>query len=82
MEFVTYVLLSPSTGRIYIGYTSDLINRMASHNVFDKKGYTLRYRPWMVIHVEFFEQKSDAMLREKWFKSGVGRDYIKRAILN
>jgi putative endonuclease len=55
---------------------------MASHNVFDKKGYTLRYRPWMVIHVEFFEQKSDAMLREKWFKSGVGRDYIKRAILN
>jgi predicted GIY-YIG superfamily endonuclease len=27
--------------------------------------------------VEEFETKSEALQREKWLKSGVGRDYIK-----
>lgn len=75
-EFVTYLLSSPSTGKSYVGFTSDLINRMKSHNIFDKKGYTSRFRPWIVVHVEFFDNKADAIKREKWFKSGVGRDYI------
>ena len=76
-EFVTYILFSPSTGKKYVGFTSDLINRMKSHNIFDKKGYTSRFRPWIVIHVEFFNNKSDAMRKEKWLKSGNGREFIK-----
>nr|WP_246581604.1 hypothetical protein [Echinicola shivajiensis] len=32
--------------------TSDLINRFHSHNSFAKKGFTFRYRPWIVIHTE------------------------------
>jgi putative endonuclease len=80
-EFVTYLLSSPSTGKSYVGFTSDLINRMKSHNIFDKKGYTSRFRPWIVVHVEFFDNKADAMKREKWFKSGVGREFIKKTIL-
>ena len=54
---------------------------MKSHNIFDRKGYTYRFRPWVVIHVEFFDNKSDAMKREKWYKSGIGRNHIKRVIL-
>ena len=54
-EFVVYILRSTSNpDKIYTGYTSDLINRIASHNVFAKKGYTQRYRPWKVIYVRFF----------------------------
>ena len=75
-NFVTYILLSSKHNKTYVGFTSDLINRIKSHNQFDKKGYTAKFRPWVVVHVEFFETKSEAIKRENWFKSGVGRDYI------
>lgn len=39
---------------IYIGYTSDLIDRFHSHNQFATKGYTVKFRPWQVIYIEFF----------------------------
>jgi hypothetical protein len=31
--------------------------------------------------MELFATKVDAMAKEKWFKSGVGREYIQREIL-
>jgi putative endonuclease len=80
-EFVVYILYSPSTERIYIGYTSDLINRMASHNIFSKSGHTVKFRPWVVAHVEFFETKKDALARENSLKGGQGRNWIHEEIL-
>ena len=80
-EFVVYVLYSSSTNKTYVGYTTDLINRMLSHNVFDKKGYTRKFRPWIVIHVEFYETKSMAMKRELELKTGKGRDFIRKQLL-
>ncbi len=76
-EFVTYVLFSQKHHKIYIGYSSSLIQRFYSHNSLATKGYTLRYRPWLVINVEFFNSKSDAMKHEKFLKSGKGRHWIK-----
>jgi putative endonuclease len=77
MEFVVYILFSAKFNKHYIGYTSDLISRFNSHNVFAKKGFTIRYRPWKVIYVEFFNSKKEAMMREKFLKTGIGRKYIK-----
>jgi putative endonuclease len=37
----------------------------------------VKYRPWKLIHTEVFDTKAEAMQREKWFKSGVGRSFIK-----
>ena len=79
--FVTYVLYSATYNKIYIGYTSDLIDRFYSHNEFGTKGYTFKFRPWEVIHVEFFETKQEAMKREKELKSSKGRDFIRNTIL-
>ncbi len=56
---------------------SNLIERFKSHNILSSKGFSVKYRPWIVIHVEFFKTKSEAMKREKYFKFGVGREYIK-----
>ncbi len=67
--FVVYVLYSVKHQKIYIGYTSALIDRFHSHNKFSTKGYTLKYRPWIVVHVEFFESKIAAIKREKEIKS-------------
>ncbi len=75
-DFVTYILISSAHNKVYVGFTSDLINRMKSHNLFSKKGYTAKFKPWKVVHVEFFKTKSEAIKREKWFKSGVGREFI------
>ena len=79
--YTVYVLHSSTYGKIYVGYTSNLLERFKSHNELSKKGYTKKYRPWLVVHVEMFEDKSEAMKREKGLKSGQGRKYIHEAIL-
>ena len=75
--FTVYVLYSEKYNKHYVGYTSDLESRLKSHNELATKGYTIRYRPWKLIHSETFGTKQSAMSRERWFKSGVGREFIK-----
>ncbi len=75
-EFVVYVLASNRTDRLYKGYTSNLIERMKSHNALGS-GWTKRYRPWTVVYIEFYTTKGAAMAREKWFKSTSGRRFIR-----
>ena len=79
-EFVVYKLLSKDYGKTYVGFTSNLIERFISHNYLSKKGYTIKFRPWQVIYVEFFTTKSEALKREKRLKSGKGREFIKEII--
>jgi len=75
--FTVYILYSDIHAIHYIGYTSDLTNRLISHNQLATKGWTVKYRPWRIIHTEEFEVKSIAMAREKWLKSGISREFIK-----
>ena len=81
-EFVVYILYSEKFNKNYTGFTSNLIERFKSHNFLETKGYTLKFRPWKVIHVEFFPSKAEAMKREKYLKTGIGRDFIKNLIQN
>ena len=80
MEYVVYILLSLKNGRNYTGYTSHLTERIKSHNIYGKDS-TSRYRPWIVVYVEFFEKKEQALKREKYFKSGRGV-LVKNKIVN
>ena len=80
--FTVYVLFSISFNKIYIGYTSDLEARILSHNQLATKGYTVKFRPWTLIHTEFFETKLAAMKREKELKSANGRKFIWSLIKN
>jgi putative endonuclease len=80
-EFVVYVLYSENHDRLYIGHTSDLLTRFKFHNFLSKKGFTIRYRPWKVIYVEFYISKSEAMQREVSLKTGQGRLWIRTEIL-
>ena len=61
-EFVVYILHSQISSKIYIGYTSNLIQRFYSHNFKATKGYTRHYRPWTVIHVAFFLSNLNCIL--------------------
>ena len=78
MEFAVYILYSKDFDKSYIGFTSSIIQRFYSHNLLATKGHTIKFRPCTVIYLEFYQNKSDAMNREKWLKSGIGKDFIKR----
>ena len=80
-EFIVYVLYSKKYDKIYVGFTQNLIQRFYSHNFLGKKGWTIRFRPWMVIHVEYFSTKKEAIKREKELKSAKGRSHIREQIL-
>ena len=74
--FTVYVLYSQQFGKIYIGFTSDLEARFKSHNELGTKGWTIRYRPWIILYKEMFDSKSEALKRERELKSGKGREFI------
>ena len=76
-EYVVYILASEKTDQLYKGFTSNLIGRIKSHNELSKKGWTLRYRPWRVVYVEFYSIKKEAIARERFLKTGAGRDWIR-----
>ncbi|HEY1020065.1 MAG TPA: GIY-YIG nuclease family protein, partial [Sediminibacterium sp.] len=59
--YKVYILYSPSHHRIYVGYTSNLEQRLLSHNELGKKGWTNRFRPWILVHTEEYNTKSEAM---------------------
>ncbi len=74
--FTVYVLYSKDYDKIYIGFTSNLEQRLLSHNELGKKGWTIKFRPWQLVHTEVFQLKSEAMLREKQLKTAAGRNFI------
>ncbi len=76
--YTIYILYSFQYKKLYTGYTSNLLQRFNSHNIFSNTDWTRNYRPWIVIHAEYFELKSDALKREKELKPGKGRDWIKK----
>ncbi|MDT3403206.1 GIY-YIG nuclease family protein [Mucilaginibacter terrae] len=69
-------MYSPTFNKIYIGYTPDMTNRFLSHNELGTKGYTVKYRPWVILRTEEYLTKPDAMKREQQLKGGKGRDLI------
>ena len=78
--FHVYVLRSESTGRYYIGSTSDLRRRLADHNA-DLATATKHRGPWRLVYTEQHPTRGAAMLRERHFKTGKGCAEI-RGILN
>ncbi len=78
--YVVYALYSKKFDKIYIGFTSNLMERFKSHNELSKKGWTVSFRPWKIIFQQEHILKSDAMKREKQLKSASGRDFIRSLI--
>lgn len=74
--FTVYVLYSFKYNKIYIGCTSNLEERLKSHNELGKKGWTKNFRPWELIHRELCETKGEALNREKQLKTASGRHWI------
>ena len=78
--YFTYVLYSPTSDKIYIGFSSDLTNRLIAHNDSRNAGWSSRYQPWKLLYSEEYSTKSEAIAREKQLKTYRGREFIRGII--
>jgi putative endonuclease len=53
-----------SDGTYYTGYTTDVERRVAEHNEGEGAKYTRGRRPVELVHVETYDDQSEAMQRE------------------
>lgn len=77
--YFTYVLYSDKLRKFYTGYTSNLDRRLRHHNLGLNR-WSKRGMPWKVVYAEKFINKSDAIKRENYLKTGHGRDYIQAEV--
>ena len=77
--YTVYAISSKSRKYIYVGLTSDLERRLKQHN----NGYektTKPYAPFVLLYQEKVNTRVEARIREKYWKSGVGKEKLKAMI--
>lgn len=80
MQYV-YILQSEKDGYLYVGCTSDLKKRLLLHNS-GKITSTKDRLPPILIYYEAYKHQKDAHEREKYFKTGWGKRYIKKILFH
>ncbi len=75
MYFV-YAIKSVNKNYIYVGLTNDLKRRFHQHNTGLNKT-TKPYKPFQLIIYETYDTRLQARKREKYLKSGIGKEYLK-----
>ena len=78
-KYFVYVLKSEVDGRLYKGFTDNISRRMQEHNNGKMKS-TKGYKPWKIVYKEDFDTLIEARAREKYFKTGIGREFLKSKV--
>ena len=78
MYFV-YVLRSKVDKEFYSGFTTDLRIRIDEHNRGEQLSTKSRI-PLELVYYECSFNKNDALNREKYLKSGIGKRFIKNRL--
>ena len=77
--FYTYVLLCDN-GSYYKGFTKELGHRYQQHLNGQGASYTAKHKPIKIAYYETFDTEKEAIVREKYFKSGSGREWLRDKI--
>lgn len=72
LPYCVYVLLSEADHLLYIGFTTNIENRLSTHNSGGSKSTSYR-RPLKLIFCEYYLFEEDALKREKYFKTTAGK---------
>ena len=79
--FYVYVLKSQKDRKNYTGMTNNLTRHISQHNRGSKETPSTASRgPFSLIYVEEVKTRQEARIREKFLKTGVGREFIKKHI--
>jgi putative endonuclease len=76
LPYCVYVLKSLKDFKHYIGFTTNLKNRIGDHNA-GRTTSTAPRRPFELLYCEYHKSKVDAMRREKYFKTTAGKKALK-----
>jgi putative endonuclease len=79
--YYVYVLRSQLDGKLYIGYTTNLRNRMHEHNNGEVTSTRSR-RPLELIFYEGYRSMEDAKRREGYFKTTKGKSSLNMMLRN
>lgn len=74
-----YVIQSEVNGELYVGICKDLENRLGEH-ANGKNRYTKGLRPWKLVRQKAYPDWSTARVKEKYYKSGSGKEALKRLL--
>ena len=79
--YYVYLLKSLKDENLYVGFTSDLKERIKRHENGEVNSTKFR-RPFRLIFYEAFYNKYDALAREKYLKSGYGKEQLENILKN
>jgi len=77
--YYVYVLYSDLIDKYYVGHTNNIDRRITEQNLRSGR-YTSHKGTWRLVYKEEVATRSEAMKREKFLKTGKGRDYFKSKI--
>ncbi len=77
--YYLYILRSEKSGTYYVGISENPENRLKYHNTIEK-GFTARYRPWVLVFSQTFQDKGGAAAAEKMIKKMKSRVFIEKVI--
>ncbi|MFH1226225.1 MAG: GIY-YIG nuclease family protein [bacterium] len=79
--YYVYLIRSLSDKKFYLGFTDDLRRRFKEHNLGLSQATRYR-RPFELVYYEAHQNKKDVLARERFLKTGWGKNYLKRILTN
>ncbi|HMJ48753.1 MAG TPA: GIY-YIG nuclease family protein [Ferruginibacter sp.] len=74
-----YAIISEINNDIYVGIAKDEEKRLKEHNS-GRNRYTKGLKPWKIIYKELQLDWESARKREKYLKSGIGKEFLKSLV--
>jgi len=76
MGYFVYAISSLKQNYIYVGLTNNLDDRINRHNS-GRERTTRFYAPFQIIYTEITDDLKSARKRERYLKSGAGKEFLK-----
>ena len=77
---ILYVIKSEKNSDLYTGICKDLNQRLKDHKD-GKNRYTKGLRPWALVLTEKYPDWKSAREKEKFYKSGFGKEILKNKLV-
>lgn len=74
--YYVYAISSLERNYIYVGLTDNIERRLSEHNT-GKNKTTMAYSTFVLIYFEKCGNRIEARIKEKYFKSGSGKEKLK-----
>ncbi len=81
MKWYAYVILCDDNS-LYKGHTNDIERRYAQHCNGFGANHTKKHKPLKLVYFETFSSLEEAVTREKYWKTGSGREWLKEKLRN